>query len=675
MNNAIAVLPEAFLLSNVDLAHSVFEASNDAIFLLDAYSGFTIDCNSRALELFEAQNKSQLVGIHGPHELYKKHFDTVEMMEAIQDIKTGKAIVGEFEFVTKKGKVFWGRRTGRKIESSGKLFLLVWISDISERKQSEIQLEYHKELLKTIFNESTDALFLLNIENRIIIDCNRYALKLFEATDKNDLIGIIGSTFYKKPLPLETALSARNTIEEGRVFTTQIEFITLKKNEFWGDLAIKKIVIGDETLQLVRINNITERKRAIDALLDSEQRLALTLWGTEISILDWNIETGYVYFHLNFCKMLGYEFDEMQNSINFLVSLTHFSDLPMMWEKTKPHFKQLINYVEVEFRMRAKNKEWKWILARGKVVDWKNEKRATRMVGTMMDITQRKNAEFALMESEKRLENLNLHLEQKVINRTTELEDTNRKLHAEIVGRSFAQEQLNETLTKLESVNYELEAFGYSVSHDLRSPVIRIEGYTNALLEDFKNQLDKKAINYLQRIQLSAKKMNDLIQDLLKLSRMTRNEIHKEPTNLSLIVQNILTDLQQNEPNRTITLDIQPDINAICDPSYIQIVLDNLLRNAWKFTRDTPNPTIQFGVIQQDNKNTYFIKDNGAGFDDKYANKLFGAFQRLHSENEYEGSGIGLAIVKRIIQKHNGEVSATSEIDNGATFYFTLPSE
>jgi light-regulated signal transduction histidine kinase (bacteriophytochrome) len=225
---------------------------------------------------------------------------------------------------------------------------------------------------------------------------------------------------------------------------------------------------------------------------------------------------------------------------------------------------------------------------------------------------------------------------------------------------------------ELRAVNTELEAFNYSVSHDLRSPLRSLDGFSQALLEDYTNKLDAQGIDYLQRIRAASQKMAQLIDDLLNLSRLTRSKMDFETVYLSGLAQAVAVELKKSEPERQVEFDIEKELVVNGDKRLLRIVLENLLGNAWKFTGNNPKTRIEFGVTQVDSKLAYFIRDNGAGFDMTYADKLFSAFQRLHSPSEFQGSGIGLATVQRIINRHGGQVWAEGAVEQGATFYFTL---
>jgi PAS domain S-box-containing protein len=223
-----------------------------------------------------------------------------------------------------------------------------------------------------------------------------------------------------------------------------------------------------------------------------------------------------------------------------------------------------------------------------------------------------------------------------------------------------------------EASNKELEAFSYSVSHDLRAPLRGIDGFSEALLDDYRDKLDATGKNYLERIRAGTQRMGLLIDDMLKLSRVNRAEFKRESVDLSEMVQAILLTVRQNNPARDVKVSIQKDIIIDGDRHLLEIALTNLIDNAWKFTGKTKNARIEFGTLLKDGKPVIFIRDNGVGFDMAYVDKLFGAFQRLHTTAEFPGTGIGLVTVQRVIHRHGGKVWAESEVGKGATFYFTL---
>jgi PAS domain S-box-containing protein len=231
---------------------------------------------------------------------------------------------------------------------------------------------------------------------------------------------------------------------------------------------------------------------------------------------------------------------------------------------------------------------------------------------------------------------------------------------------------LEQRTRELESTNRELEAFSYSVSHDLRAPLRAIDGFSQALVEDYGDRLDATAQDYLRRIRAGTQRMGRLIDDLLHLSRIGRAELVPAAVDLSGLAEAVAAELRAREPGRVVEFVIQPGLCALGDSHLLQVVLENLLGNAWKFTAGRTPARIEFGARRGDGGTTFFVRDNGAGFDMAYVGKLFGAFQRLHGEAEFPGTGIGLATVKRIIARHGGAVGAEGAPGGGASFHFTL---
>ncbi len=234
---------------------------------------------------------------------------------------------------------------------------------------------------------------------------------------------------------------------------------------------------------------------------------------------------------------------------------------------------------------------------------------------------------------------------------------------------------LERRLDELNEVNRELEAFSYSVSHDLRGPLSRIAGFSKALLEFHAGQLNEEGRVFLQRIDNSARRMCDLVEDLLNFSRLTRVDMKLQEVDLSGMLAGLASEIAAREPQRVADFEIAPDVKVWGDPVLMRAAMMNLLENAWKFTRKHATASIEFGELAGPEGSVFFVRDDGAGFDMADAARLFNPFQRLHKASEFEGTGIGLATVERIVRRHGGRIWAEGEIERGATFFFTLPRE
>jgi PAS domain S-box-containing protein len=383
--------------------------------------------------------------------------------------------------------------------------------------------------------------------------------------------------------------------------------------------------------------DITERKQAEEALRESEDRYRKLFENALEGIYQATPEGRFISANPAIARIFGYDSaDELLAGITDIKNQLYVNPedrTEIMRRITADGF---LSSYEVQYRRRDGCAIWLSLNARA-VKD--ETGKLVCVEGMAVDITERKLAEEEILK-------LNQELEQRVFDRTV----------------------------RLEAVNKEIEAFSYSVSHDLRAPLRSIDGFSQALLEEYREKLDETGKNYLERVRKAAQRMGWLIDDLLKLSRVSRSELQCEAADLSDMVRAILQTTQENSPDRIVDITVQDGIMVPGDPYLLQIALRNLLDNAWKFTGKEARPRIEFGSAVKDGETIYYVRDNGAGFDMAYVDKLFGAFQRLHTTEEFAGTGIGLATVQRIISRHGGRVWAEGEVGKGATFYFTLPS-
>ena len=386
--------------------------------------------------------------------------------------------------------------------------------------------------------------------------------------------------------------------------------------------------------------DITERKQAEAAVRVSEDRLRFALETIQTGAWDLDLVDHTAFRSLEHDRIFGYA--ELLPQWNYEMFLEHV--LPEDRATVDGKFRRAMELRgdwNFECRIRRADGQVRWILAAGRHrVDADGTPR--RMAGIVQDITERKQAEAEIRR-------LNEQLEQRVRERTAELETANK----------------------------ELEAFCYSVSHDLRTPLRTIDGFSQAVLEDYNARLDDTGQDFLNRIRRGCQQMGQLIDDLLNLSCVTRNEMHREIVDLTAVAKEVVQQLRDSAPARNVQVRIAPGLAAVGDAPLLRAALFNLLENAWKFTAQCPVAVIEVGVEASaaPSASVFFIRDNGTGFDMQYADKLFHAFQRLHTTHEYPGTGIGLATVARVIRRHGGRIWAAAAVGRGATFYFTLEPE
>lgn len=252
------------------------------------------------------------------------------------------------------------------------------------------------------------------------------------------------------------------------------------------------------------------------------------------------------------------------------------------------------------------------------------------------------------------------------------VEQIEQRDHSLRESHELLEQRVQQRTLELRTANKELEAFCYSVSHDLRSPLRAIDGFSQALLEDLEGSLDEQATSHLARIRAATQRMGTLIDDLLNLSRISRAELRTDSVDLSALARTVIADLAPLQPERRVDVTIQDGMLVSGDLRLLRQVLENLLGNAWKFTSKQQSPRIEMTATTDGETTTYAVKDNGAGFDPAYAQRLFGVFQRMHAMSDFPGTGVGLAIVERIIHRHGGRVWADAAVGHGATFYFTI---
>jgi PAS domain S-box-containing protein len=509
------------------------------------------------------------------------------------------------------------------------------LRDVTERRRAEQVAKESEERLNIVIESLTEGLVIADLDGQIL-HWNEAALKAHGfATLEECLLKLAD---FQKIFKLSTCDGRVLKIDEwplSKIIAGEIladyEVRVQKINSNWSRIfsyggSIVKEPNG-QRLAFVTINDITERKQFEESLREQAKILDLApviIRDLEDRIMMWNFGAE---------QMYRWSADEALNKVSH--SLLH-TEFPRPLEEItarlldRDHWEgELVHFRKDGIRLVVASQ---WVLHRD---EYGNPKAVLEINN---DITERKLAE-------EEIKRLNEELEQRVIDRTAQLQAANK----------------------------ELEAFSYSVSHDLRAPLRHINGFSQALLEDYEDKLDAMGKSYLNEVRMASQEMAHLIDDVLQLARVTRTEMHREPVNLSELAQGVLSELQKVDRERSVDINIQSDLAVQCDRRLMRIVLANLLGNAWKFTSQRPHAEVTFGQAKANGEHVYFVRDNGAGFDMAFAGKLFGAFQRLHTMSEFEGTGIGLATVQRIINRHGGRVWAEGKPNEGATFYFALP--
>jgi len=546
-----------------------------------------------------------------------------------------------------------------QIESGGKRLFTVIIRDITDRKRTEEALRESQDRLTGIIGSAMDAIITVDYRQRIVL-FNAAAERMFRCAAA-EAIGQSIERFLPQRFRAAHAAHIRSFAETGvtnRAMGTlgALWAVRADGEEFQIEASISQVESGGKKLFTVILRDVTERKQAEEKLTAQAAELARSEQALRAqtrmfqSVLD-SMDEGLVTAdeHGKFLlwnpaaeKIVGMGAKNLpvkewagHYGCYLADGVTPFptDQLPLVRAMRG-------EAADCEMFLRnPKLAEGVWIEATGRPL--KDENGVLRGgVVAFRDVTRTKAAE-------REIRKLNAELEQRVLQRTAQLEAANK----------------------------ELEAFTYSVSHDLRAPLRHIAGFSGILLEEFGPTLDPNAQHYLQRIEEGTRKMGLLVDELLNLARVGRHSLSLQVTGLNSIVQEVVSILKPESGGREVEWKIAELPFVDCDPVLIKQVLQNLMANALKFTRPRSRTVIEVGQIDENGHPAVFVRDNGVGFSMKYADKLFGVFQRLHRAEDFEGTGIGLATVQRIIQKHGGRVWVEAELDRGATFYFTIGAE
>jgi PAS domain S-box-containing protein len=607
---------------------SLIEEMNDVVFTL-APDG-TITYISPALE--------RMTG-HTPEDLTNHSFadfihpdDLRDLQASFARLLSGHREPVEFRVFAKNGEIRWVRSSSRQHEENGSFGITGSLTDVTLRKQAEIALRESEARYRGLIEMSPDGIGV-HRDGRIVY-INSAGVRLIGARSPDEVIGRdVFELIHPEDRPGVLERVQRMLTEGTPVDTVEWRLVrldgTIRDIEAVG---MPVLFEGVGSIQLVA-RDITERKRATIALAESEERYRELVENAHDIVYVHDLTGRFLAINRAAERTLGYTRkqaltlniadvlvpEDFERAAEYMAAVARGEDPPPAFEAD----------------VLAKDGQRLTLEINAKPVSRGN--RIVGVQGVARDVTERKRAAAEIRA-------LNDALEQRVRDRTAELE----------------------------AANAELEAFGYSVSHDLRGPLRVIEGFSRMLIDDYGPSLDEAGRQYIDRVQASSQRMAQLIQDLLNLSRITRNAIQRRRVELADVAREVAAELRQSQPERVVEFVIPAHAPASGDPSMLRILVENLLGNAWKYTGRHLSARIELGVLEQDGETVYFVKDDGAGFDMEYVGKLFHPFQRLHLASEFDGTGIGLATVERIVRRHGGRVWADSAIERGATFFFTL---
>lgn len=559
-----------------------------------------------------------------------------QFQEFLRNVRCGESIRHhETERITKDGKRIWVSISISPLtDDTGKLVGACTVArDIGDRKQAEQKLQQASQYTRSLIEASLDPLVTISKAGKVT-DVNA-ATEQATGLARERIVGNDFCDYFTEPQKAREGY--QRVFEKGfvRDYPLAIRSATGAVTDVVYNASVFKGASGEVEGVFAAARDVTDLKRTEQELRLSRERLALALKAGHSGTFDWDMQNNVDRWTPEVEEVHGLAPGEFGGKFEDWEALVLPADLP----SAKACIESSLKTGELagEWRIhRRDNGQVRWITARAKILNDEKGK-PWRMIGVNMDVTERKQAEEEVLK-------LNDELEQRVIQRTAELEAANK----------------------------ELEAFTYSVSHDLRAPLRHISGYSKILSEEFSCDLPADAQHHVQRILEGTRRMGQLVDDLLNLGRVGRKELSLQVAGLRSIVDEVIESLKSEVGDRQVEWKIGDLPYVECDTALIQQVFQNLLSNALKFTRPRARAVIEIGQEARDGGSVVYIRDNGVGFRMKYADKLFGIFQRLHRAEDFEGTGVGLATVQRIIQKHGGRIWAEAELDKGAAFYFEL---
>ncbi|MBL6982689.1 MAG: PAS domain S-box protein [Anaerolineales bacterium] len=546
---------------------------------------------------------------------------------------------------------------------------------IEEIQHKQQELEKSEKNYRTLFEESTVGIMVLNEQN-IPIDVNKRACEILGYNSAELLSINAASLIHEEDLESKDHHAAMEHLRKGE--STQVEYRLRKKDGDYVPVELSTKIL-DEGRFLNVLRDISERKRIENALRDTQAfNVKMLNTSPDVVYVYDIVDQVNIYSNVSIATVLGYSVDDIQSMGNTIVKdLMHPDDFQTYAAEVVPKYQVAADddLIEHQYRMRHKNGEWRWLLSRESIFLRQAHGSPRQIFGLLTDITERVQATDKLAQQQEELELTIAKRTRALADQVAEREELNDALGNLLEDFQSAYVSLENTTNQLYDANAELKAFTYSVSHDLRAPLRAVDGFSQILLEDYGDQIPEAAVRYLDKISEGAQHMGQLITDLLALSRLGRQEFQKKHIEPALIVEQVLKELESEMAGHEIEIEVGKLPACLGDAPLIKQVYINLIGNAIKFTAQSKDAAIQIGWGDVGDEKAYYVKDNGVGFDMEYADKLFDVFQRLHSVEHFEGTGVGLAIVKRIIRRHGGRVWADAETDKGSVFYFTLPEE
>ncbi len=622
---------EAAALASEKKYRDLYDNSPDMYVSVDPDTAVILQCN-RTVAAVTGYSREEIIG---KRILDMYHPDCMEdARTALEEfVKTGQVTDRELQLRKKDGsKLDVSLNVSSYKDDSGNIIhsRLSW-RDITDRKRAEEKLLQSKKTLQRILDSMPFGVFIVG-KDRKVRYINQAAVSLSKYASADQVVGkVCGDVVCPKGECVRPILDEKGIVDTSERMLMAADGTTVP--------ILKSVVpmeMEDEEVYLEAFVDIAERMKAEEALRKSRASLAEAQRMASVGNWEWDIVNNKLHWSDEVYNIFGMDPGRFVASQEAFLEVVHPEDRKGV-KKSVVRAIRNREHFGMDHRIVLPDGTERIVHEQGEVT-FGADGRAVRMIGTIQDITARKKAEEEIRK-------INEELEQRVAERTAQLEAANR----------------------------ELESFAYSVSHDLRAPLRGIDGFSLALLEDYKDKLDRKGRDYLRRVRRGTQQMGQLIDDILELSRITRSEMNFGTVDLSAIASEIAEEHKRREPERNVEFVIFDKVLVRGDDKLLRVALENLIGNAWKFTSRQPRARIMFGARETSSGRELFVCDDGAGFDMAFVDKLFTPFQRLHAAREFPGTGVGLASVKRIISRHGGRVWAEAAVNEGATFYFTLP--